>query len=634
VTSGERLADYALAVDRDRFVGRASELEVAAGVLDDAAVARVLYVHGPGGVGKSALLREIGRRARAAGRPVVSADGRAIAEAPESIVELLTPVESGGVLVLIDEVDALRSSLPLLRLRVLDRLPADARVVLAGRAAPDRSWGAGLDDLVVDLPIEPLSDDESRALLRRWGVDDDELQAGILEWAGGSPLGLTVGAQSAQGAAPSSAAIGDRLVRHLAASEIAGIDREVLEVAALTWAVDARLLSAALPGRGTRGAIDELRGLSVVESLGHRVALHPLLAQAIRDRFRADEPERFRAVRRRIAEHLTARALDGDARALHELTNLVENPAVRAGAGLDASRTHSASAFRPDELPAIAAEAGGSAWWDAVAPWLAEAPGFTTLIHHRSGGLAGIAVFLPGGAMPPWAQGDAHAAPALAYAHDLGLDPATTLIGIVPHTPEPVGPAETAEVIRVANTVMITRTGMVNPRHLFAPLWAGESVPVDFLRSLGYAPVPELHGTLAGRATETWMADFGPSGLIGVAAALVAAETGDPPSDLAGDRAELLAAVRAYASDAAMAARSPVSDPDAGRREVLARFVAAWGTGPEDAAARRVLELAYLTPGLGERAILETLHVSRATYYRLLRGARERLLVTGPDLAT
>lgn len=83
-----------------------------------------------------------------------------------------------------------------------------------------------------------------------------------------------------------------------------------------------------------------------------------------------------------------------------------------------------------------------------------------------------------------------------------------------------------------------------------------------------------------------------------------------------------------------MAALSPDADPEAARREVLARFDSAWGGGPEDATARRVLELAYLTPGFGERAILETLHVSRATYYRLLRGARERLLVTDADSAT
>src|SRR5690606_1780462 len=98
----------------------------------------------------------------------------------------------------------------------------------------------------------------------------------------------------------------DRLIQYLAGSEIDGIDQEVLEVAALTWAVDSRLLASALPGRSTRGALADLLALSVVEPIGHRAVLHPLLAQAIATRLRADRPLHFRALRARIANHLTA----------------------------------------------------------------------------------------------------------------------------------------------------------------------------------------------------------------------------------------------------------------------------------------------------------------------------------------
>ena len=56
----------------DRFVGRQLELQI----LRDALAAAeppfsVLHVHGPGGIGKSALLDEYARLAREQGRPVV-----------------------------------------------------------------------------------------------------------------------------------------------------------------------------------------------------------------------------------------------------------------------------------------------------------------------------------------------------------------------------------------------------------------------------------------------------------------------------------------------------------------------------------------------------------------------------------
>ena len=61
------------------FVGRATELAAFVAALDGSAPARVLFVHGPGGIGKSTLLDEMRRRAVARGRPVVSLDGRDVA---------------------------------------------------------------------------------------------------------------------------------------------------------------------------------------------------------------------------------------------------------------------------------------------------------------------------------------------------------------------------------------------------------------------------------------------------------------------------------------------------------------------------------------------------------------------------
>ena len=60
-----------------RFVGRVAELEVFANRLQTAepGAFSVLWVHGPGGIGKSSLLRAYADQARAAGCRVTELDG-------------------------------------------------------------------------------------------------------------------------------------------------------------------------------------------------------------------------------------------------------------------------------------------------------------------------------------------------------------------------------------------------------------------------------------------------------------------------------------------------------------------------------------------------------------------------------
>ncbi len=94
------------------------------------------------------------------------------------------------------------------------------------------------------------------------------------------PLALTAAA-SAPGtsAAASESDLESRLVA-LLAGDLTGVDPRVLEVAAIAWAVDARLLAAALPGHPTRDAMRELGELPVAQQVGPRVRLHAVLAHA------------------------------------------------------------------------------------------------------------------------------------------------------------------------------------------------------------------------------------------------------------------------------------------------------------------------------------------------------------------
>jgi len=85
-----RLADRLAGVRRATFIARERELALFASALaEPAAPFTVLYVHGPGGVGKTTLLREFARVAAEARHTVVHIDARNIQPSPRALREAL-----------------------------------------------------------------------------------------------------------------------------------------------------------------------------------------------------------------------------------------------------------------------------------------------------------------------------------------------------------------------------------------------------------------------------------------------------------------------------------------------------------------------------------------------------------------
>src|SRR3954454_9663225 len=82
--NGGLLGDLVVAARDQAFVGRVAERAVFRSALaGDSHAPSVLYLHGPGGIGKSALLRRFALEAQEAGRPVIEVDGRAVGATPE-----------------------------------------------------------------------------------------------------------------------------------------------------------------------------------------------------------------------------------------------------------------------------------------------------------------------------------------------------------------------------------------------------------------------------------------------------------------------------------------------------------------------------------------------------------------------
>jgi hypothetical protein len=304
------------------FVGRAAELAALEQALAESASGpQVVYVHGPAGGGKTALLRRFRARAEACGAAVLSLDASGPPPGPAA---LLRGLEGGAdginrsaqhapVVLLFDAYDQLRASDSWLREAVLYGLGRGVLVVLAGRLAPRELWACDAAWLaaVRPLAVPDLSPAEAQEYLLRAGLQDPGLRREVAWLAGGRPLLLQVFGALALRSGPPWAAeprerggLGARLLTEFTRDASRPELREVLAAAAVVQAFDRDLLAAMVGPEAVARAWDDLVSLPVVVPVGRRhTVLEPvrvhLAAAATRER-----PWAVRRWRRRALEVL------------------------------------------------------------------------------------------------------------------------------------------------------------------------------------------------------------------------------------------------------------------------------------------------------------------------------------------
>jgi hypothetical protein len=591
----------AAAADADaaRFVARDAELAMARDLLDSATPSRVLFVSGPGGIGKSTLLRAIGRLAADAGFTVVHLGTSPDAGHGPALDRLIDDLV-GPALVVVDEAERLGSELTSIRDGLLDRLSDSSRMVFAGRIAPDPTWRAdGLDAIVRATRLGPLGPDDAVRLLDRHRVSPDAV-AGIVEWAQGSPLALTVAALApgSPTGMPVASELEARLTTWVTGQPILDGSSDVLEVAALAPMVDARLLAAVLPARPTRGAMARLLALPVVERVGDRAVLHDVLAAAIRSRLEWTAPERRRDLTRRIVEHLGMRARLGDIGALVELSQFVEEPAMRQAISNRPSPTLFAEPVGAVEL----AEIGRAQSFGDGPDWAA---GHALIAHDATHRLvvrrADRSVVLSG------AFGRADAVTNLgpvteslrAAVADQGADPSRTFVGVVWFADAPA--QERADAARLGAGGLMHLHGIADMQAVLIHYPPPDRRPIEALAAIA-RPMGD------DRTREVVISDFRPHGVAGFVESIVLAELGAAPRST--DHERLLA----------------VDDDPVRQAALAARLDDVFDDSPGDRRLRQVVELAHLGPRPSEQECLDRLHVSRRTWFRLLRTARERVV--------
>ncbi len=306
---GERLSSA-----RGRaFIGREEELDCFAQALTgDPHAPLVFYAYGPGGIGKSTLVRRLADRARTAGRSSVELDGRFVSRDPadfERSAALFLDVP--GTVLIVDSFEHCQWLESWLWQHFLPRAADGALAVLAGRLPPQAQWSAdpAWAGVLHVTELKPFAEDQARSLLAAAELRP-ELRERVLRFAGGNPLALSLAAAAGSGSAgwskeeiwAPSADVLRTLLAGLIGEVPTAAHRRALEVAAQAHSTSEELLSSVLPEEDAHLLFSWLRDLPFMES-AHR-GLHP--HDAARETLAADlrwrAPHAFVTMRQRLAD--------------------------------------------------------------------------------------------------------------------------------------------------------------------------------------------------------------------------------------------------------------------------------------------------------------------------------------------
>ena len=604
-----------------------------------------VFVHGAGGVGKTALLRRAVETAvHEGGFAVTWLDGRDIAPAPDELEDALAGAGSHPKpLIVIDSFEHVESLGGYLRRALVPSLPRGAAVLIGSRRAPGSEWAprehAGG---FAAIGLRPLDSAGSIELLRRLGVSGDAaVEAG--RWARGNPLALELGADSARRLGRVSeladrdrADLTQELVSRLVEARLQGPHLATLAIAAIARVTTPDLLAAALTGADPAAEWEWLRSRSFVEPRGEGEAPHELVREAIRASVRRDDPLLERELRRRVADHLYERAAGpAGALAIIDLAELADSPALRWGFSWRAASRYRIDGVRSGDLELAdraLRDSRHAAVWEGSRRFFEQGPEHITVARDGEDRLCGVTVSLTPATAAGVALEDPILGPRIRHARQLDRADAVIWRDMVDLSRDPE--AGLFGLLGMAGMLAATSG---SPRHAYLPINPELPGAREFAAASGAHHVPELDVRIGEEPVECHVIDWGPGGVVAALREHLYRELGLPaparPAD--GEAVSVEAAREAFRSlrQPAELARSPLARgdgvrerADSVRRALAAAVEDAFGEAPGEALTRVVLRRGYLERASeSHEAVAEALHLSRAAYFRRLRRGCEQV---------
>ncbi len=383
------------------FAGRAAELGALLAILGADAPA-IAWVHGLGGIGKSALLRAFAREAACRGVDVLELDGETL-EPTEAALrrELRVPARGAPFVVVIDAYERLRLLDDWLRREGIPALPAHARVVIAGRDAPVAAWTRDFGERLRRLPLDPLLPRDAVALLRDLGVDAD-LAVRMNRVLRGHPLALRLAASTAIADEDALQPALDELAREYL-NDLDEPMRRVLDAAGVVRRITRPLLDVMVPDEGPR--FDRLRDLPFITLGRDGLVVHDVIREVLSAELRAADPVRYRRLRTAAWRQLRVELEQAGEHQLWRYTAnmlyLLEHPAVRDAFFPSSSPRYSVGPAGEGDWPAI--EAIGLRHEpapDAVSEWWTAVPEAFSVARDADGEVVGFSAVTEPGSLP------------------------------------------------------------------------------------------------------------------------------------------------------------------------------------------------------------------------------------------
>lgn len=392
-----RLSDILNQARRQSFVGRDREIHL----FEDLAFSPtlqfyLLYFFGPGGQGKTTLIKKFIDSCVGKQVDYIHLDGREIEAHPSSLVENLRsqlqlvegvdPFEALAAkhertILFIDTFEKLRPIDDWVRTDFLPQLPAQVFTVICGRYGPSMNWLAdgGWQAIMKSVQLRNLSREESTEYLQRRQSPAEHIQT-ILDFTHGHPLALSVVAdtfdqQPDKHFNPNESPDIVRSLLGLFLQQVPGpAHKSALEIASLVHITTESVLKEVMGMEDAGELFDWLRQLSFIEQGRDGLYPHDLVRETLVSDLRWRHPDWYAELHEKVRFYYTNKLVNSTGetqrRNLFELVYLHRtNPMVR---------------------PFFDWQETGSFWVDLMQPY--DVPTLEAIIKQNEGD-QGLAVF-------------------------------------------------------------------------------------------------------------------------------------------------------------------------------------------------------------------------------------------------